>query len=373
MSENLYFRRQGLQSILGGVSVLDAPRLSVRNKDQAEEFIKSYGFFWESEEDRTLLQSYFRQAVIFLQEKFVESDKQKLSEFFENSGVDDLRSLLVVASDRSSDSKKLQTWACATLKVIHVIIHLNSDFYSLFNDEILSQILRPIQSHVVEDKIQGATFLQSEHEKIKLDKFESKPTKYQSSGIIKLLAKKRLMALNILDHIGVRFVTKNTFDVFQVIRFLVNYSLVSYPQCIVNESINTVYPTDLFLEVMDTLRARSSKNNSKDTSKEISEMLDKKLLEVGDQAKFQNKESAFTDPDYKFIKFISRKLVRFRIQREGKQEELRFFYPFEVQVMSYEIYLKDMYGSLSHKEYKKRQEKAARVRLFGPDQDQLSL
>ena len=276
MSENLYFRRQGLQSMIGGVSVLDAPRLSVRNRDQAEDFVKSYGFLWDSEDDRRIIHSYFHQAVTFLQEKFVEKGDEKLFEFFNNSQVMDARDLLVVASDRDHpDRQRLQKWACATLKVMHVIAHLNSDFYFVFHDEIRSQILDPIRSYVVEDNIQGATFLQSENEKIKLNKFEFKPVKDQASGIIKLLAKKRLVALNVLDRIGVRFVTKNTFDIFQVIRFLVNHSLVSYPHCIVNESINTVFPTDLFLETMDTLRAKSSKGSSR----EISDMLNKKLVE----------------------------------------------------------------------------------------------
>ena len=348
--------------MIGGVSVLDAPRLSVRNKDQAKEFIKSYGFLWDDEDDRRVIHSYFRQAVTFLQEKFVKEGDQSLSGFFDEFHIADARDLLVVASDRDhTDRQKLQAWACATLKVMHLIAHLNSDFYSIFDNEIRSQILDPIQDYVVEDSIQGATFLQSEDEKIRLNKFEFKPIKDQSSGIIKLLAKKRLVALNVLDRIGVRFVTKNTFDIFQVIRFLVNNSLVSYPHCIVNESINTVFPTDLFLETMDTLRAKSSKANSK----EINDILDKKLVERENRLDFQNKENIFTDPDYKFIKFISRRLISTEIRKKNQTEKVHFFYPFEVQVMSYETYLKNMRGPLSHEEYKKRQQKAARRRLFG--------
>ena len=177
--------------MIGGVSVLDAPRLSVRNRDQAKEFIKSYGFLWDDENDRRLIHSYFRQAVTFLQERFVDERDQSLSEFFDDSHVMDARDLLVVASDRDHpDRQKLQKWACTTLKVMHVIAHLNSDFYSIFDDEIRSQILNPIQSYVVDDSIQGATFLRSENEKIRINKFEFKPIKDQSSGIIKLLAKK---------------------------------------------------------------------------------------------------------------------------------------------------------------------------------------
>ncbi len=361
MSENLYFRRQGLKSMIGGVSVLDAPRLSVRDLDQACSFIKSYGYDWEIPEDKALINSYFRQSVAFLQDKFVGDGDAPVIDFFSKNAINDARHLLVAASDRDSDSQTLQKWACATLKVMHIMAHLNNDLYSIFDDEIREQILSPVQSFVTEDSIQGATFLQNEHEKIRLNKFEFKPKKNLDSGVIKLLAKRKLVALNILDRIGVRFVTKNTFDIFKVLRFLVNNSLVSYPHCIVNESVNTVYPTNLFLEVMDTLRAK----NAMKSSKEISDLLDKKLIEQGEQAEFHNKDNVFTDPDYKFIKFISRKLVKTKIQRNGKEEQVRFFYPFEVQIMGYETYLNNMRGPLSHDEYKKRQEKAARLRLFG--------
>ena len=115
---------------------------------------------------------------------------------------------------------------------------------------------------------------------------------------------------------------------------------------------------------MDTLRAKSSMDNSND----ISELLDKKLEGEEARAEFQNKENIFTDPDYKFIKFISRKLITVDIERNGVKEKVRFFYPFEIPIMGYEPYLNNMRGPLSHDEYKKRQEKAARLRLFGRNQ-----
>ncbi len=361
MSESLYFRRQALLSMIGGVSVLDAPKLSVRDKEQATQFIKNYGYDWESEADQNTIYSYFRQGIAFLQDKFVEEGEEPLSEFYNRNDINDVRDLLIAASQRDAESQNLQKWSCAALKVMHIMAHLNNDLYSIFDEEIRDQILTPIQNFVNVDTIQGATFLQNEHEKIRLNKFEFKPVKDQSSAIVKLLSKRNLVALNILDRIGVRFVTKNTFDIFKVLRFLGNNGLVSYPHCIVNESINTVYPTNLFLEVMDTLRAKSSKASSN----EISDILAKKLDEQADRAEFRNKENIFTDPDYKFIKFISRKLIRIDIERKGKVEKVQFFYPFEVQILGYETYLNNMRGPLSHTEYKKRQEKAAKVRLFG--------
>ena len=80
MSENLYFRRYGLKSMIGGVSVLDAPKLSVRDVDQAARFIRSYGYDCSDEEDQNLINSYLRQAVAFLQDKFVEDSDSSITE-----------------------------------------------------------------------------------------------------------------------------------------------------------------------------------------------------------------------------------------------------------------------------------------------------
>ena len=359
MSENLYFRRQALNSLIGGVSVLDAPRLSVRDLDQAQDFIRTYGYEWDDEYDQKVILSYYRQAVAFLQDRW--AGELSMTELFKENGVEDVRHLLVTASLKDSDSAKIQLWACAVLKVMHVIAHLDNDLYSNFEETIRGQILDPIQKSIHEDSIQGAVFLQGENDKIRISKVEFKPRKNQHSGIIKLLSKRKRVALNLLDRIGVRIVTKNVFDIFTVLRFLINHSLVSYPHSIVNESVNSVYPSELFLETMDTLRSKGEQLNSK----EISEVLEKKLADRGEDAEFQTKDSVFTDPDYKFIKFISRKLIKLDLDNEGKTERLRFFYPFEVQVMDYDTYLRNMRGPLSHGEYKKRQEKAAKLRLFG--------
>ena len=63
--------------------------------------------------------------------------------------------------------------------------------------------------------------------------------------------------------------------------------------------------------------------------------------------------------------YFSRKLIRFEVDVNGKKEKIKFFYPFEVQIMDYHTYVNNMRGPLSHSEYKKRQHKAARLRLFG--------
>jgi uncharacterized protein (TIGR04562 family) len=46
--------------------------------------------------------------------------------------------------------------------------------------------------------------------------------------------------------------------------------------------------------------------------------------------------------------------------------DVRFFYPFEVQITDYESHLKNTQGEASHVEYKKSQLKSAMKRIFRP-------
>lgn len=46
--------------------------------------------------------------------------------------------------------------------------------------------------------------------------------------------------------------------------------------------------------------------------------------------------------------------------------DVRFFYPFEVQLTDYESHLKNTQGEASHDEYKKSQLRSAMKRIFRP-------
>jgi uncharacterized protein (TIGR04562 family) len=46
--------------------------------------------------------------------------------------------------------------------------------------------------------------------------------------------------------------------------------------------------------------------------------------------------------------------------------DVRFFYPFEVQITDYESHVKNTQGEASHNEYKKSQLRSAMKRIFRP-------
>ncbi|MGZ3723788.1 MAG: hypothetical protein ACXVA9_12685, partial [Bdellovibrionales bacterium] len=61
-------------------------------------------------------------------------------------------------------------------------------------------------------------------------------------------------------------------------------------------------------------------------------------------------------------KFITRQLVRVTHPETGKS--FSFFYPYEVQILDYEHYVRSLTGPASHDEYKSRQRSRARQRVF---------
>ena len=70
------------------------------------------------------------------------------------------------------------------------------------------------------------------------------------------------------------------------------------------------------------------------------------------------KPNVFTSRDYKFVKFITRRLIKI------DESKLSFFYPFEVQIMDYETYVANTTGDASHELYKERQVHQVRTRVF---------
>ena len=201
---------------------------------------------------------------------------------------------------------------------------------------------------------------------IVLKKFEVKPFKATASSVTKLLAKRELVAFSLLDKIGVRIVTKYMFDVFRVLRYFVDQNIVSVAHNIPDQANNTLYPLNLFLETMEALD-----RDGEYTPEQMDKLLLERLQKNADRARYFEKINAFSSHDFRFVKFITRRLVRIENTVTQKNDsstnraQLSFFYPYEVQIVDYETYLKNTTGAASHELYKKRQVEKARERILG--------
>ncbi len=364
MAHKFHFEKQIFDCVVGGVSALDIPRLNIRTAEEARQFIASYGYDMTDEWHAEQLWASHRRAVALIKDQLLEEGEVIPEVLYDPAHLKDLGELLIYASRREAEHKELQRWACAILRVMHVYVHLRSDLFSAFSDEIQYQILRPFQEVISDDPVAGSVLLgkSADFDGIKLHKFDIKPFKTTASSVIKLLARPEKVALTLLDKLGVRFVTRTVYDSFRVVRFLIDRHIVSFAHIIPDQSNNTLFPLNLFTEVMTELE-RQPKSAQMDQA-EIEECLKQSLAKAQGRAEYLEKHNEFSGAEYRFIKFINRKLVTVDIGATERRQKFRFFYPYEIQVMDYNTYVNNLAGPMAHDEYKDRQRKRARNRVF---------
>lgn len=353
-----------LNSVAGGFSAIDIPKLNIKTLEDATSFVQNYGFDLEDAGDRERLWYFHRRALVLMVERlgFLESEIPEILR--DRKLLEDLRHLLLWASDSGPEARTFQRWSCAILRCMHVFVHSENDLFSSFSEEIQSQILSPFQKAIAHEG--SSTWLKSPRglTHVELRGFEVKPFKTSSSTVIKLLAKPDALAMKIFDKLGVRFITKSLFDSFQVMRFLVEENLMSFPHIMPDQSSNNMYPVELFMKICDQLRQR----NPPPELGEMNKIFADQLLQEGAKAQLLRKKNEQSGLDFKFIKFITRKLIRIknRPDTSGVSQSFSFFYPFEVQIMDAASYDQILSGPSEHQAYKERQKLSARKRLF-PD------
>lgn len=379
MNHRFEFDATVMTSVAGGKSVIDLPRLAIQTEAQASAFIEGYGFRLDHPKDLNQLWYFYRRALVLIEERLGFQISELPEILRDRKNFDDPRKLLLWASSVDPAEKELQRWSCAILRAMHVFVHAENNLFASFSEEIQRQILTPFQERIFTEGTTGTTFLkategntetQSGEDEIALVGFEIKPFKTSASTVIKLLAKPDAVAMNVLDKLGLRFVTRSVFDTFRVIRFLVSHNLLSFPHIMPDQSTNNLYPAEFFCDVVKQIG--HERPNLSD--EELEAELKKRLEEAGETVPWIKKQNSFSGVDYRFIKFIARKLVRVPVG-DGK-EDFTFFFPFEIQILDADSMERHEAGPSDHHSYKERQRLAARARLMPgstpqPHQDSL--
>ena len=355
-----FFDDSSLSVVAGGASALDRKSLNIHGLDEAESFLRSYGYQISNPDDLERLWYFHRRALVLMSEKLLISLEDMPGELKNKKSLKDIRNLLIYASQ--TENKNLRTWSCALLRCMHVFVHAETDLFGSFAEEIQKQILTPFENSVKqEEHLQLRSFQKEGHPNVDLYDFQTKPFKTSSSTVIKLLAKPDALAVKVFDKVGIRFVTKSIFDSFQVIRFLIEENLISFPQIMPDQSSNNMYPVLEFLAVCEKLKNKYPSDH-KMASEKIDRLLLKKISKQGAFLGLFRKENPYSSEDFKYIKFISRQLIK--IESSGGGKAFSFFYPFEIQIMDQSAYKKIHSGESEHSAYKNRQITAAVKRLF---------
>ncbi len=341
------------RAIIGGESAIDVPQLLLTTESEAEKFLDCYGFNWELPSHRVELEGYRQHAVTFLQDTLLDGLPIDIPGDIRHA--QDIRQLLLWAS-KPSDSH--QRWACALLRVMHTVAHAHSYFNDRYSVPIRQQVLSRFEPHL---SMQEDGLYLGDQTGIPLEDFEVKPTKPLGSVVMKLLHKAENVAADIFDRIGVRLITRERFDALMVVKYLRAENVVMFANIKPSRSRNTL--VDLEWAMAEIERTDSLVGLGVMTPEEQIHRLRQASKKMGFPGPAVASYNPFSDVAYHSIQFTCRQLIRVP-GPDG--EEIRFFFPYEVQIMDQESYAQSREGLAGHDMYKERQREAVLNRVLGP-------
>jgi len=327
------FPFQTLRTILGGQSAIDIDRLQVRDLEQAEAFLDSYGYPWNDPDERDAIEALRRTALGFIRDELLDPGESIPPSILQQA---DVRQLLVdVSAPRPSP------WACALLRVMHTLAHASSDFSIRFADQIEAQVLGRFAQRVRRDST--GLWLGE----VPLVHYEARARKPLPSVVLKLLHKPANVAADIFDRLGVRFVTANRLDALLVVRYLRAEHIIMFANIKPRRSKNSLVD-------LDQLEAAAARID--DPEALAAEIESWPYPEPG-----PDPANPYSSRSYHAIQFTARQRVRVT-DKHG--DSFRFFFPFEIQILDKASYIEGRRGFASHVEYKARQRAAARQRVL---------
>jgi uncharacterized protein (TIGR04562 family) len=401
------FTWEVLDVIISGRSSIDSPNgFQTSGRDEATRFLESYGYNPQDPIEASEILGNFQEALNFIRKQFLQPDNaqglpievpRKILE------VSDVRDLLLMASHQlpgqSNDTGgvNLRNWACSLLKVMHTIAHIDKDLRSPHFADIQKQIFDRFYKVVFRDD-EGHLFLgegTADIMKIELVAFETKPKKARDSIILKLLHKPENVAEDIFDRVGIRFITKSRLDAIRVIKYLKDKMIIMPPNIKPSRSRNTLVDLDFFRNGMQDVLLKASKTDDGFSSE--AELVS--ALEEAAQPPRVNPDNPHSSEFYRSIQFTGRQLIKLtnplynelkelkslmkkatkeesdlvqktekiveKIDLRNIQREVRFFYPFEVQVVDEKSNDENEKGRSAHSEYKRAQGQTALKRVMG--------
>jgi uncharacterized protein (TIGR04562 family) len=380
-----------MEVFIAGKSSIDLQSLSVRNNTDARDFLRSYGYDPENPRDFRFMHGVFIEALSFIEKHLMPVEwLQGLRPPEEIVNCEDPRQILLWASSAAPAEKLLQVWSCAILRVMHTIAHLEGVHRLVDIESAREQIMGRIQSFLRRDD-EGRLWFGEGNSCIQVQKVEWKEQKTRESIILKLLHKRANVAETIYDFLGVRIVTRRLADVMLVVKFLRQFHMVTYANCIPSRSRNSLIDLDGFRVEIESLRDQLL------TGTLDNEGFEAKVSALNTRAVVEGPGSnPHSSSGYRSIQLTCRQLIRFRnpawnwidkllsadvaesdkdalrrvhhiIQAwPGVRREMEYqsFFPFELQVLDNEAYSKIEGGDASHHRYKWSQIKAARRRVL---------
>lgn len=397
--EKYDFRWEVLDVIISGKSAIDSSQgFDLHSIDEVTRFVASYGYDLENPIENLEVLGNYREAVNFVRRYFLQPDNpdglrleipRRLLE------ITDIRDLFLMASGcfpgQTHDGSwtLIRNFSCAVLKVMHTIAHIDKDLRTPHFSDIQQQIFDRFYK-VIHRDAQGGLFLgdrEGDPRNVNLVAFETKPKKGRDSILLKLLHKPENVAEDIFDRVGIRFVTHSRLDALRVVKYLKDNMIVMPPNIKPSRSRNTLVDLEHFKGRLIECRLQGERGDMDEDSLTH-------CLEEAACATRANPDNPHSSEYYRSIQFTCRQLIKLRnplfddlkelkglaragtvsedvmrvsdrIDLKNVQREIRFFYPFEVQIMDKLSAEENEKGLSAHSEYKKAQIQTALRRVMG--------
>ena len=388
-TQNFDFPWPILRVVLEGRSILDVPRLELETMEEATDFIRAYGFDPNDPGDLDLIWNYFDETVTFVEQVLADTEFSRVPEHLRSrKALTDIRRLLLLASDRNQGTD--QVFACAILRVMHVLIHLAFDSRFRLFDQVQNQILSRLDSYLYIDSASGATYLGKKEEGgIKLLFFKKKDRKDREREIVKLLHKADSLVEEIYDRIGFRLVTETRFEAIKAVRLLLEQNIISLPNVRPGRSRNRLVDLKRLQFEIDRIATHIKKTGH--TAPYIEKMIRRLEQRIGARRIGRSLLNPNTSEHYRAIQFTCRELIRHKnpayqtyLNLKAQLENLHgghqvlnevfpkpppaqefAFFPYEIQIMDVKAYADSIFGMSNHEEYRRKQSEVARNRVFG--------
>lgn len=384
--------------VIGGKSALDSKFFTgpMTNTEVVEKFLVEYGLNPRDPVSRAELFGNFQEAIQFIKRYFLKEgnpdgiDLKIPNDIYMITEITDL--FLMATGNLPGTTAENAYWAESILKVMHTILHIDKDLRSNYFSTVQTQIFDRFYKHLNRDEA-GSLYLgkMDDPNRVPLLDFQTKAKKTRESVIIKLLHKVENVAEELFDRVGIRIVTHKRFDTLRVVKFLVDNYVVIPHNVKPSRSLNSLI--DMGELKATHLRAVKVALRENWDEQRFLDEVEKEIMD--DRLNHDPDRNQYSLASYQSIQFTGRTLIKYRnpfyqefselrksaksLQDENElakkilsldysriSRDVRFFYPFEVQIVDNLAHKTNTEGEASHLEYKKSQVQAAMKRVLAP-------
>jgi len=353
-----------LNAIASGVSAIDLGGLALRNKHDAHQFVREYGFDIDNPHAREVIARAHDEALDFVCSSFLTPAQAALIPLEVRQPEDPLDLLVYASLHGNEPVERRRMWSCAVLKVMHGIFYIDNNLKLRYFNTIRQQVFASLDEVIHEED--GQFYLSDGEICLPLLHFDRKNNKSRGSILLKLLQKAAYLAADIFDHLGVRLIFNTRFECLLALRTLQRAHLISVTNVDSQRTRNTLLDMEAAKEIFTQYRCMLEA--AEGYPADLLEKMDAELMEISSpQTQADNPHSG---AGFNSIQVTVRKMIHLPPDdpaASGPDYDVGFFFEYEIQLMDKASHGRTLEGPASHDAYKKRQVETARLRVLGRD------